>query len=74
MTLEINKLRREKGRLRYRVTATEMTGGEFAATIQIQSGMVVTSEGPYLVGSISLALIEILEELRQEEAGNESRD
>ena len=66
-TLEINKLRKSEG-LRYRITAMELTGGEFAATIQLRSALVRTSVGPYLTGSVSLGLIEILEQLRTEEA------
>jgi hypothetical protein len=60
--MEINKLRKPDG-LRYRVTANELPGGEFAANVQIRSDEVVIgalgTETPSLKSSVANALIEI---------------
>jgi hypothetical protein len=65
--MEINKLRKPDG-LRYRVTANELPGDEFAANIQIRSDVVVesalTGERP-LELSVSNALIEIATEMME---------
>ena len=52
-TLEINRLRKETG-LRYRVTATELPGGEYAATIQIRCEK--GKENPPLVAALAYDL------------------
>ena len=41
-------------------------GGEFEATIQVLSKVIVTDLGPFLPGSVALALLDVIEGLRME--------
>ena len=58
-TLEINELHKASGR-RYRVTAQELTGGEYAATIQLRAEL---KEHPEVLAQISYDLWQISHEL-----------
>lgn len=71
-TMEINELHKEGG-TRYRITAQDLKDGDFAATITIRAPMVITDQGPYLPGSVALALLNVVEGLRMEVV-DEDRD